>query len=59
MGRSYQRKTRRSGRKVQNLADQSVTVDVAEGQARFQMVLPMNPLLLDGAKTPDEQEAVA
>jgi transposase-like protein len=49
MGKSYQRKTRRSRRKVQNLQNQSVTVDVAEGQASFQMVLPMNPLLLEVA----------
>ena len=49
MGKSYQRKTRRSRRKVQNLQNQSVTVDVAEGKASFQMVLPMNPLLLDVA----------
>ncbi len=37
MGRSYQRKTRRSRRKVQNLQNQSVTVDVAEGKASFQI----------------------
>lgn len=49
MGKSYQRKTRRSRRKVQNLQNQSVTVDLAEGKASFQMVLPMNPLLLDVA----------
>ena len=29
MGRSYQRKTRRSRRKVQDLQNQTVTVDVA------------------------------
>jgi putative transposase len=59
MGRSYPRKTRRSGRKVQNLADQSVTVDVAEGQARFQMVLPMNPLLLDVAEAIEQTASQA
>ena len=49
MGKSYQRKTRRSRRKVQSFQNQSVTVDLAEGKASFQMVLPMNPLLLDVA----------
>jgi putative transposase len=50
MGKSYQRKTRRSRRKVQDLQHQSVTVDLAEGKASFQMVLLMNPLLLDVAE---------
>ncbi len=49
MGKSYQRKTRRSRRKVQDLQNQSVTVDLAEGKASFQRVLPMNPLLLQVA----------
>jgi hypothetical protein len=39
MGKSYQRETRRSRRKAQNLQHQSVTVDVAGGKASFQMVL--------------------
>jgi putative transposase len=49
MGKSYQRKTRRSRRKAQGLQNQSVTVDLTEGKASFQMVLPMNSLLLDVA----------
>ena len=49
MGKSYQRKTRRSRRKVQDLQNQTVTVDVGEGRASFQMVLPLNPLLLEVA----------
>ena len=49
MGKSYQRKTRRSRRKVQNLQNQTVTVDLGEGKASFQMVLPMHPLLLEVA----------
>ena len=49
MGKSYQRKTRRSRRKVQDLQNQTVTVDVGEGKASFQMVLPLSPLLLDVA----------
>jgi transposase-like protein len=34
---------------VQNLQDQAVTVNVAEGKARFQMVLPISPLLSEVA----------
>jgi hypothetical protein len=49
MGKSYQRKTRRSRRKVQDFQNQTVTVAVAEGKASFQMVLPMNSLLLEVA----------
>jgi len=49
MGKSYQRKTRRSRRKVQNFENQTVTVDVGDGRASFQMVLPLSPLLLDVA----------
>ena len=49
MGKSYQRKTRRSRRRMQNLQDQAVTVNVSEGQACFQMVLPMSPLLSEVA----------
>jgi len=49
MGKSYQRKTRRSRRKVQDLQHQSVTVDLAGGKASFQMVLPMSSLLLEVA----------
>ena len=49
MGKSYQRKTRRSRRKVQDFPNQSVTVDLAGGKASFQMVLPMSPLLLEVA----------
>jgi putative transposase len=59
MGKSYQRKTRRSRRKMQNLQDQSVTVDVAEGKASFQMVLPMSPLLSEVAGAIEETAAQA
>jgi len=41
MGRSYQRKTRRSRRKLQDLQNQTVTVDVGEGKASLQMVWPL------------------
>ena len=49
MGKSYQRKTRRSKRKMESLAQGAVSVETADGQARFQMVLPMNLLLFDVA----------
>ena len=49
MGTSYQRKTRRSRRKMQDLASDGVRVEVAEGKASFQMVLPMSPLLSEVA----------
>jgi transposase-like protein len=49
MGKSYQRKTSRSKRKMQSLPEGIVRVETADGQARFQMVLPMNLLLFDVA----------
>jgi putative transposase len=49
MGKSYQRKTRRSRRKMQDLAAEGLRVEVAEGKATFQMVLPMSPLLSEVA----------
>ena len=59
MGKSYQRKTRRSRRKVHNLQDQAVTVDVAGGKASFQMVLPMSPLLSEVAGAIEQTAAQA
>jgi transposase-like protein len=49
MGKSYQRKTRRSRRKMQDFQNQMVTVDMGEGKASFQMVLPLSPLLSEVA----------
>ena len=49
MGKSYQRRTSRSKRKMQSLHEGTVSVQTADGQARFQMVLPMNLLLFDVA----------
>jgi len=49
MGKSYQRKTRRSRRKLQDLQNRTVMGDVAKGKATFQMVLPMRPLLSEVA----------
>jgi putative transposase len=49
MGKSYQRRTSRSKRKMQSLQAATMSVETADGQARFQMVLPMNLLLFDVA----------
>ncbi len=49
MGKGYQRKTRRSRRKLQDLQNQTVTVAVGEGKASFPMVLPLSPLLAEVA----------
>ena len=49
MGTSYQRKTGRSRRTLQNLNQDGVRVEVGEGKASFQMVLPMSPLLSEVA----------
>ena len=49
MGKNYQKKTDRSRRKVQQLDSSAVRVDIANGQAVFQMVLPMNELLAEVA----------
>jgi len=49
MGKNYQKKTERSRRKVQQLDDSTVRVDIADGQAVFQMVLPMSELLAEVA----------
>ena len=59
MGRSYQRKTRRSRRKMQDLPNRNVTVEVGEGKAAFQMVLPMSPLLSEAAGAIEETAAQA
>jgi hypothetical protein len=44
---------------MQTFQDQTVTVDVAEGKASFQMVLPMNPLLLDVAEAIEQTASQA
>ena len=49
MGTSYRKKTRRSRRKMQNLDNHQVRVEMTEGTASFQMVLPMSPLLAEVA----------
>ncbi len=49
MGKYYQKKTNRSKRKVHYLDDRAVSVEVADGKASFQMVLPMGEALFDVA----------
>lgn len=50
MGKSYQHKTNRSRRKMQKLSGNAVTVELADGKAAFQMILPMSEMLFDVAK---------
>lgn len=59
MGKSYQRKTNRSRRKMHSLSNGSVQVETADGQARFQMVLPMNLLLFDVASAIEQTASEA
>ena len=47
MGKSYQHKTNRSRRKMQKLSGNAVTVELADGKAAFQMILPMSEMLFD------------
>ena len=49
MGKKYQKKTRRSRRKVQDLDPNAVRVEIGDGQAVFQLMLPMNELLVEVA----------
>ncbi|MHC4518378.1 MAG: IS256 family transposase [Planctomycetota bacterium] len=59
MGKSYQRKTRRSKRKRPPTPQGTVSVETADGQARFQMMLPMNLLLFDVATAIEETASQA
>ncbi len=54
MSKKYQKKTQRSKRKLQKLSDEAVKVDIADGQATFQMVLPMNALMAEVAHSIEE-----
>lgn len=56
MSKKYANKTSRSRRKLQPLSDHVVKVDIGNGQATFQMVLPINALL---AEVADEIERTA
>ena len=59
MGKYYQTRTSRSKRKLHNLDDKTVTVEVADGKASFQMVLPMSEALLDVAKAIEKTDREA
>lgn len=59
MAKAYQRKTNRSKRKLQNLNDKAVTVEVADGKANFQMVLPINEGLFDVANAIEQTASQA
>ena len=59
MGKSYQRKTRRSKRKTPSTPQGTVSVETADGQARFQMMLPMDLLLFDVAQAIEETASQA
>ncbi len=59
MGKSYQRKTNRSKRKMPSPPQGTVSVETADGQARFQMMLPMNLLLFDVAAAIEETASQA
>ena len=50
MGKLYQQKTNRSRRKMQNLVGEAVTVELADGKAAFQMILPFSEMLFDVAR---------
>ena len=59
MGKTYHKKTNRSRRKVQQLPGHAVTVELADGKACFQMVLPMDNLLFDVAKAIEQTASQA
>jgi putative transposase len=59
MGKNYHKKTNRSRRKVQELKGHAVTVELADGKACFQMVLPMNEMLLDVAQAIEQTASKA
>lgn len=59
MGKSYQRKTKRSRRKMKKLDGKAVTVNLENGQAALQMVLPMSQMLFDVAKSIEQTASQA
>lgn len=59
MGKSYQHKTNRSRRKMQKLDGHTVTVELADGKAAFQMILPMSEMLFDVAKAIEQTASEA
>ena len=59
MSKTYQKKTSRSRRKVQKLDKNAVKVDIADGQATFQMILPMNALMAEVAGSIEQMSSQA
>jgi transposase-like protein len=59
MGKYYQTRTNRSKRKLHKLDGKTVTVEVADGKACFQMVLPMSEALFDVAKAIEQAASEA
>jgi len=54
MSKNYQKKTDRSRRKMLPLPTDAVQVQTSNGQARFQMILPMSELMTDAAAAIEE-----
>ena len=59
MSRKYSKKTRRSRRKLQKLDKNAVKVDIADGQATFQMILPMNAMMAEVAGSIEQMSSQA
>ena len=59
MSRKYTKKTNRSRRKLQKLEKNAVQVDSADGQATFQMILPMNALMAEVANSIEQMASEA
>jgi len=59
MGKTYQKKTNRSRRKIQKLQGHAATVELADGKACFQMVLPMTEMLFDVAQAIEQTASQA
>jgi len=59
MGKYYQTRTNRSKRKLHNLDDKAVTVEVADGKACFQIILPFSEALFDVAKAIEQTASEA
>lgn len=59
MGKYYQTRTNRSKKKLHNLDGKTVTVEVADGKACFQMVLPMSEALFDVARAIEQTASEA
>jgi len=59
MGKYYQTRTSRSRRKLHSLDGKTVTIELADGKARFQMVLPMSEALFDVARAIEQTASEA